>query len=72
MKEQNKRHIMGTGSVYPKARSPYWYMQYFLRGSTGKPPKRRVLKKAQKVLRHRLKEVGADQDESQEVRRAPR
>ena len=62
MKEQNKRRMYGDGYLYQKARSPYWYMQYFLRGSRYRETtKERDLEKAQKVLRHRLKEVGADQ-----------
>jgi integrase len=62
MDEQDTNHKYGDGYLYKKARSPFWYMQYSLRGKRYRETtKERDFQKAQKVLRHRLKEVGADQ-----------
>jgi integrase len=54
--------MYGDGRLYQRPRSPYWWMQYCLRGEVFREStKEREVEKAMKVLRHRLKEIGADQ-----------
>jgi integrase len=54
--------MYGDGTLYRKPRSPFWHMQYWLRGRRFREStKERDYDKALKVLRRRLKEVGADQ-----------
>ena len=54
--------MYGDGTLYRRPRSPYWWMQYCLRGEVFREStKEREFERAMKVLRHRLKEVGADQ-----------
>lgn len=57
-----KGRMYGDGTLYRKPRSPFWHMQYYLRGQRfSETTKERDYDKALKVLRRRLKEVGADQ-----------
>ncbi len=57
-----KDRMYGDGTLYRKPRSPFWHMQYYLRGKRFREStKERSQEKALKVLRRRLKEVGADQ-----------
>jgi hypothetical protein len=54
--------MYGDGTLYRKPRSPFWHMQYYLRGRRFRETtKERDYGRALKVLRRRLKEVGADQ-----------
>ena len=54
--------MYGDGTLYRKPRSPFWHMQYYLRGRRFRETtKERDYERALKVLRRRLKEVGADQ-----------
>jgi integrase len=54
--------MYGDGTLYKRRGSPYWWMQYCLRGEIFREStKENDFNRAMKVLRHRLKEVGADQ-----------
>ena len=54
--------MYGDGTLYQKPRSPFWHMQYWLRGHRYRESTKETdYEKAMKVLRRRLKEVGADQ-----------
>ena len=54
--------MYGDGTLYRRPRSPYWWMQYCLRGEVFRESTKECeFERAMKVLRRRLKEVGADQ-----------
>ena len=53
--------MYGDGTLFRKARSPYWYMSYWLRGEQKhESTKETDIAKARQRLRQRLREVGAD------------
>src|SRR4029453_15150268 len=53
--------MYGDGTLYRKPRSPFWHMQYYLRGRRFRETtKERDYERAPKGLPPRLKEVGAD------------
>jgi integrase len=53
--------MRGDGRLYQRKKSPYWWIKYYLRGECfEESTKETDLKRAQKYLRRRLQEMGAD------------
>jgi integrase len=54
--------MRGDGQLYQRPKSSYWWIKYYLRGELYREStKQTSLKEAQKYLRRRLQEIGADQ-----------